>query len=219
MKKLLSVAIALMLALALTVPAWADAVSPDDLPSPIGGEDISAEVVDDSDVYVDVLPVDIDTVDSDQLKEAAADQLTDMGVEAKDVVSIEVIDLVLKDSETDEIIDPAEYPGGSIQVAFVHDDLTKKLITVLYLDPADNSWKPATYTVDPSGKVIVTVTELVELAFTVSELTPAPPTPTATPVKPSPQTGYDTAIWSVLGAMALLCAGACFVLARRKDRA
>ena len=221
MKKLLSVTVALLMALALSLPVWADPVDPNDLPSPIGGDDISAEVVDDDDVYVDVLPVDIDTVDTDQLKEAAADQLADLGVTADDVVAIEVVDLVLKDVETDEVLDDDEYIGGNIQIAFVHDDLTKKLISVLYLDPADNTWKPAAYTVDMDGKVLVTVSELVELAFVVSEVKPAPPTPTPTakPDKPSPQTGYNSAVWAVIGITAALCAGAFFTLARRENRA
>jgi len=220
MKKTLSLTLALLLVLALAIPVWADTVDPKDLPSVSAGDDISGEVVDNDDVYVEVIPADMSKVDNDQLKEAAAEELSDMGVTAEDVVAIEVIDIVLRDKETDEILDPEQYGGEDIVIAFVHDDVTKELITVFYLDPADNTWKPLPFTITESGKVIVTVNELYELAFAVSEVSPAPPTPTPTTPggKTSPETGYSTALWSVLGAVSLLCAGLFFAVAGKKSR-
>lgn len=222
MKKVLSLIAVLVMLAALAVPAMADTIDPEDLPSPIGGTDISGEVVDQPEYYIDVLPVDIDTVDADEIKTVAADVLGDDDVDPDDVVAIEVVEVVLKETETGAIVPPEYYDGDTpIKLAFVHNDKTKKIITVLYLD-TDGTWKEVVHTIDENGRIIVELDELTELAFVIEEVTPTPPTPapTAKPGgKTSPQTGYNTTAWIIAGAVLLAGGVICFVLARKKNAA
>ena len=223
MKKVLSLIAVLVMLAALAVPAMADTIDPEDLPSPIGGTDISGEVVDQPEYYIDVIPADVDPDEAEQIKDVTAEALGD-DVNPDDVVAIEVVEVVLKETDTGAIVPPEYYDGETpIKLAFVHNDKTKKIITVLYLDP-DGTWKEVEHTVDENGRVIVELDEITELAFVIEEVTPTPPTPAPTSKpggggKTSPQTGYNTTAWIIAGAVLLAGGVICFVLARKKNAA
>ena len=73
---------------------------------------------------------------------------------------------------------------------------------------------PAPWTSEPFTGSVVTVSSLSPFALIVkADSSGGTPQPGQT----SPQTGYNTALWTVSAVAMVLCAGFCFTQARRKD--
>ena len=112
-----------------------------------------------------------------------------------------------EDATADEVAAYITAQGGSIVVDF---SSVVKTTPVKVLHKVDGSWKSESF----SG-VKVTVSSLSPFAFVVKADSSDTPGGGNTDKK-SPQTGYNTVLWTISAAAMVVCAGYCFASARKK---
>lgn len=111
-----------------------------------------------------------------------------------------------KDATAEEVAAYIAAQGGSIVVDFSKEVGNVSLVKVLH--KVGGSWQSESF----SGAK-VTVSSLSPFAFIVKA---DANNGGASNGKSSPQTGYNTALWAIAAAAMVVCAGYCFVSARKK---
>jgi hypothetical protein len=195
MKKFLSIAAVLVLLLTLTVPTLAAGVN---YPSVTNGE-IEATSNDGTKVEVDYAnPAD---VNEDGLKVAVSG----------DYDGIDVFDI----NALDDAGNKAER-NDPIEVTFSYENAD--LVIGAKIQNNDKSWSDVRFTVN--GKFITLyLPHLTPIALILkaNDSAPVAPVPQDGGSHQSPFTGDYTVIWAAVAVVMALCAGACFISARKRN--
>ena len=123
------------------------------------------------------------------------------------------------EGQTEEVFELKVNDGaytGEATVAFVYDRAGD--VVAVYVQNADGAWDAATIDSVEGDVITVTFPHLSPVSFILKATTPSggnTPKGNAGGGKSSPQTGYNTILWSISAAAMALCAGYFFV-ARRK---
>ena len=221
MKKILSIAVAMIMLLAFAVPALAADTAEVDYVQSVTYTNITT---DQNGYHVEIRAVDPADVNEDTLKAAAA-----QAVPAASISGYQVVDMVVVNDATDEVV---EWPH-EITVAFTYDKASQVVAVLVQND--DQSWSQVEFE-KVGDKLTLNLPHLspVSLVMKVSGGEPVPGgndnqggnsgtqggnskagAANTAGVK-SAQTGYNTGLWMVLAAAMALCAGFCFVSARKK---
>ena len=229
MKKFLSIVAALAMLFALAVPAFAADFSitynDDDVTAPAASV---GETEDGEAVYVAVEGVGFaDEAEKAEFEESlakAVDQF--VGAGAADVVETKAVEVTLKTESGENVTKEYFEENASLTVVFVVDPGQGNEVTAVLHQKADGTWESLDFTAN-GNNVSVTFTSLSPVTFVISEVKQDPGK--QDPGKQDPgkqdsgkdaakshQTGYDTVLWTVAAAAMVLCAGYCFVSARKK---
>ncbi len=220
MKKVLTIAVVLVMILALSLTAFA-AIDDTDFTPSVVQESAAAEATA-AGVELEVTPAEPAEVNEESL--VATIQITvaaDPTVEEKDIAGTEVIDIAV----LDEAGKPVDY---SQPITFTLAYAKADQVFSIKVQNADGSWSDCSFEAKDGALVIsaphltpiaiVLLTEEAAAAKTAAAAEPAPTEPAPAPVGPqrSPQTGYNTVLWIVLAVAMVSLAGYCFVSARKK---
>lgn len=154
----------------------------------------------------------------------------------KDAAAIEVVDITLVDAKGNDKTDvyAEQYGKDAVaKVAFVKDG-ANKVAAVLYWNDEKGQWDNAKFSVDAkTNKITVDLEHFCPVALVMKDVkagaagAPAGNGGAAAPAGnggagapaggpgTSPQTGYNTGVWTIVAVAMALCAGYCFV-ARKK---
>lgn len=231
MKRVLSIAAAIALIFALSVPAFAatpsvtyaqDSVKTDTTVETESGEVLTVEVTEAkmSETEGNALP---DAIDKAVQKAYESGDIP-QGTTAS---AVEVVNVDLVDEKGNVVSEDYFETVATITVAFARDDTTKEVIAVLYWNAETEEWDPAPFEAK-DGKIVATFEHLCTVSFVLADVetdnpgtNPGGETGGSTPTGKkdpgkSPQTGYDTFGWMAAVAALTLGAGYCFVSARKK---
>ena len=191
MKKILSIAAVLVLLLTLAVPAFAAGVN---YPSVTNGE-IEATSNDGTKVEVD--PANPADINEDGLKVAAGD----------DNGGIDVFDINALDDEGNktERNDP-------IEITFYYENADRVIKALIQNN--DKSWSEIAFAVN--GKYITLYLPHLTPIALILKPAGAPVNPQEPGTHQSPFTGDYAMIWAAVAVAMALCAGVCFVSARKR---
>ena len=200
MKKLLSIAAVLVLLLTLAAPALAAEIN---YPSVINGE---IEATSDDGTKVEIDPANPANVDENSLKQAIGNsgKVTgdDYGVDVFEAFALD------EDGNKTERTTP-------IAITFYYENAER--VIAAFIQNSDKSWTEIEFSV--SGKyVTVYAPHLTPIALVLRpESAPVTPGSGDAGTHTSPFTGDYTVIWAAVAVAMVLCAGACFVSARKKS--
>lgn len=224
MKKILSIAVAMIMLLAFAVPVLAADTAEVDYVQSVTYTDITTDI--EAGYHVEIRSASPNEVNEVTLKAAAA-----KAVPAAEISGYQVVDIVVVDDATDAVI---EWPH-ELTVAFTYDNASQVVAVLVQND--DQSWSTVPFEkVGDSLSLELPHLSPVSLVLKVSGVEPVPGgsdnqgsnsgsnqggnskagSANTAGVKTSPQTGYNTGLWTVLAAAMVLCAGFCFVSARKK---
>ncbi len=212
MKKFLSIVAVLAMLFALTVPALAAGEATPSV-------EAKTEVTTDATVEVNGQTANVEVKETT----TTADQKTALDAVVKDLgddIKVgAVVDVELKTS--DGTVVSADYFDNNekLTVAFTYN-MAGDVEKVLYWNATDQKWDEATFRAG-DGTIEVDFEHLCAVAFVLKEVKNDPAagdqSKPGKPGKPgSPQTGYSTTAWTLAAMAMILCAGFCFVSARKK---
>ena len=198
MKKFLSIAAVLVLLLTLTVPAFAAGVN---YPSPTNG---SIDATSDDGTQVEVDYANPANVNEDGLVAAVQNSGKVEGDDYRiDVYEINALDA--DGNKTDR--------STPIAVTFYYENA--ELVIAAFIQNSDGSWSEIDFST--YGKnVTVYAPHLTPVALVLKGES-APVNPQGTGTHTSPFTGDYAVIWAAVAVVMALCAGACFVSARKRN--
>ena len=213
MKKFLSIALALVLMLAMMVPALAvDLIVVSSVVNE--EEDVVTEVVggDEGD-YAVISEPEVTQEELEDAQEVINDIPAVQEVEEAggDTVAI-ALQVELYDADGNNISEQ----GGTVVVP--KDEPVKALAVLAVLAFKNGSWHEVTFE-DLGDSLAITADSFCPIIVVYGDKAesdsgePVAPQPTGTVV--SPQTGDSTALWTVLAIAMVACAGVCFVSARK----
>lgn len=200
MKKILSIAVVLVLVLALAAPAFASGEPTNEFVTSV---DSGVATVDVAVGYT----VEVTEIGRDGLDDAA-DKSLDKELESIDVAGEPIvlnIDVLDRDGNVTE-------KGAKVVFAY---DAQGDVAAVLHYK--DGKWESVSFTGGKNGEPVeFTLDSTSPVAIVLGEKKASPAGGNGSSNKKSPQTGYNTALWTIAAAAMAICAGACFVSARRK---
>lgn len=206
MKKVLSIMLALMMLAALSVSAFAVDDYDVNYPDPNSNSSQSFKSVEyeglEAGKHIEIHETDPNTIDEDELKTAAEDKVDNIS-------GIEVVDIVCVD-EAGNIVEH----NTPVTVTFVYD--ANGDIGAVLIQDDTGAWVevPSSY---ENGQLTLDLPYVGTIAIVLQETHTTPGGGTSGGgSNTSPQTGYNTELWTVITIMMVLCAGCCFVSARKK---
>ncbi len=200
MKKLLSIAAVLVLLLTLAAPALAAEIN---YPSVTNGE---IEVTSDDGSKVEVDPANRANVDENGLKKA----IQDSGKVTGDDYAVDVFEAFVLDDDGNKT-----ERTSPIAITFYYENAN--LVIAAFIQNDDGTWTEMNFAAN--GKMITLYApHLTPIAMVLrSESAPVEPGSGDAGAHTSPFTGDYTVIWAAVAVAMVLCAGACFVSARKKS--
>ena len=183
-------------------------------------------------IHLEIRETDPDTVNEKGLIETAS--RNEKVKEAGELAGYDVLDIVIVRDSDGEVIEW----NDPITVVITYDKSSRVIAVFVQNEDEEQTWEEVPYEIGDDNLITLHMPHLSTVAFTISELTPAPPqttpTPGATPganpgtTNPggtttststrvgSPQTGYNTCLLWLFAAGSCILAGAmCFMKVQR----
>ena len=219
MKRFLSIVAVAVLILALAAPAFAVDAVPSVTYEGVNVDKDTVEAETGSGRHVEVRNANPEEVNEENLLNAV-----EASNKVEEVQAIEVVDIVLVNSSTGEVVDQ----DTAIKVAFIYDNASDVAAVMIQND--NGTWSDVSFTVS-GDKITLSLPHLTPVALVLGKTKAAPDTKpddsantntntngASTAAKPgkSPQTGYNTVLWILATVAMAVCAGYCFLGARKQ---